>query len=324
MESPSTLVWRDVVDHVVRSQGGWTKAADELGRRLHLAGQNTPDLTTIEKGLRRLAGRKSDSGGQYGRWLLRYFGIPADIERQLRWIAQYHSRFGDMPTSLRLQHLRLFDRPPVAESAHIAWIHVGMASAHHRRREHDECAERLAAARSKASNAGPLAVLEAELLAARIATDRDSRREAMHIFEAIEPLIDANDAEHLPYRARLHAQRAFHLTRPLDGEPDVEAARELFLAIPEATHIPFVDYRRTAGLAYCSWRLGDVEEGRRLAKLACVHAGDGGLIRFRVMALNMLAKMSEPDEATALRARAERLASSIEDYHLVAVATRAP
>ena len=57
-----------------------------------------------------------------------------------------------------------------------------------------------------------------------------------------------------------------------------------------------------------------------LARQALEHAGDGGYVRFRVMALNMLARMLGGDEAQALRARAGRLAAAIEDEHLGEVA----
>ena len=49
-------------------------------------------------------------------------------------------------------------------------------------------------------------------------------------------------------------------------------------------------------------------------------AGDGGYIRFRIMAINMLARMVGGDEAKDLRARSARLAASIEDEHLAEVA----
>ena len=321
-ETPAAFAWADLVDHVVRTEGGWAKTADELARRLRLAGVDAPDLGTIEKGLRRLHSRSGDSGGQYGRWLIRHFGVPSEIENQLRWMAQYHSRFGDLPTSLRLQHLRLFDRPPVSESSLIVWIHVGMASAHHRRQQTELCQQRLTAAQSKTSSAEPLARLEVGLLAARIASDGGDIDGARQRLADLEPLLNDDDLEHMPYRARLNGQQAFQLTRSSPDDNHLESARQLFLNIASDTGIPFVDYRRTAGLAFCAWRLGNISEGRRLAQLAGEHAGDGGLIRFRVMALNLLSKMSSSAEAVQLRARAKRLADSIEDFHLAAVATR--
>ena len=48
------------------------------------------------------------------------------------------------------------------------------------------------------------------------------------------------------------------------------------------------------------------------------HAGDAGLIRFRVMALNLLSRMVPDDaEQVALRARAEGLARQLEDEDLL-------
>jgi hypothetical protein len=107
-------------------------------------------------------------------------------------------------------------------------------------------------------------------------------------------------------------------TRPPRGQaPDLHGARELFLAIEEDDAVPFASFRRANGLAYCAWKLGDAGEGARLARLAAEHAGDAGLVRFRVMALSMLSRMVPSDEAAPLVARAERLARALEDEELI-------
>jgi hypothetical protein len=321
IEPPVVFGWGELVEHFVSVHGSLVAVADELGRRMRLAGEDAPELGTAVKGLQRLASRSNEAGGQYGRWMLRHFGVPGPIEVQLRSFAQYHSRFCDLPTSVRRDHLRLWERPPTSESRLLAWVHVGLASIHHRRQELDPCRDRLAAARRAAIAAGPAAQMEALLLAARIATDEGRFDEGPTLLDEAEALIDERDADHLCYRARLNGQRAFWLTHARTPSLDAHArARDLFLAIPADSGIPFVDYRRTAGLAYCAWKLGDPAEGVRLARLAAEHAGDGGFIRFRVMAFNMLARMLGGDEAIALRQRAERLARSIEDFHLEEVA----
>ena len=319
-EPPMGLDWRNLVEHAITTHGGWAATADELVRRIRLGGQEPPDLATIEKGLRRLATRKNRSGGQYGRWFLRHLGIPFDVNAHLRWLGQYHSRWNDLPSSLRLEHMRLWDRPPTSESNLVVWVHIGFASVHLRRRETESCRLRLDAARNAYPSADPIAQLEMDLLTARVAMDEHRRDKAVHLLDQVDQRLDARNPEHICYRARVNAQRAYLLTRPARGErEDLDGALQLFLQIPDDSAIPFVDYRRTAGLAYCAWRGGDVAEGQRLARTAAQHAGDGGFIRFRVMALNLLSKMVDREDAALLRVRARRLAESIEDIHLTHV-----
>ncbi len=316
---PPGFTWAQLVAHWTGAFGGWMGLADELIRRVGLAGTDAPDLDATHKGLRRLAKRGQASGGQYGRWIMRHFGVPADAHARLRWLAQYHSRFSDMPTSVRRDQLLLWDRPPTSESNAITWVHVGLASVFHRRNELEDTKHRLQAAQRSAPAAPPLARVETLLLAARLASDAGVYDEAQTCFDEAEPLI-GDDDDSLCYRARLSGQRAFVLTRVRDDDARHEDARALFEALPSDSGIPFVDYRRTAGIAYSTWRLGDTPRAVALARQALEHAGDGGYIRFRVMAINMLARMVGGSEANALRARSARLAASIEDEHLAEVA----
>lgn len=326
-DPPAGMTWRTVVEHHVKAAGSWVALADELVRRLRLGGDEVPETAAAEKGLRRLATRGFGSGGQYGRWLLRSLGVPIDVEQRLRWLSQYHSRFSDLPTSIRIEHLRLWDRPPISESKLAGWVHVGMASALFRKREPTACVKRLDAASATAAKAGSLATMEIALLRARLASDAGDEPNARALLDIVEDELrtpDLDTVEALCYRARLHGQRAYLLNHndPLGG--NLAIAEQLFHDIPDVIEIPFVAYRRTAGLAYCAWRLGDVERGRALALQAAEHAGDGGFVRFRIMALNMLSRMVDPLEARALRARAARLARAIEDEHLTAVAENKP
>src|SRR5690606_12396414 len=93
-------------------------------------------------------------------------------------------------------------------------------------------------------------------------------------------------ADRLSYRARVLGQRAYFLTRPRAGERvDLEGARALFEAIEEDPAVPFASFRRANGLAYCAWKLGDPVLDAHFARSAADHAGDAGLVRFRVMAV---------------------------------------
>lgn len=323
---PAGLTWAVYVEQLVQAHGGITALADELIRRAQQSAEVPEDPQSVEKGLRRLARREHRPGGQYGRWLLRHFGVPSRVEDFARWLSQYHSRFADLPTSVRLAQLRLWDRPPVSESRAAPWVHVGLASVLHRLADLPGCRERLAIAVKGAERTGSAALVEAKLLAARLATDEGERADAVRFLKQAETALVTTShsrADQLCYRARIIQQRGYHLTKPLPGqEPDVRGALALFQSIEEDASLPFVAFRKCAGLAYCAWQLGDVEAGARLARLAATHAGDGGFVRFRIMALNLLTRMVPPVEAQELNLRAERLARQLEDEDLLQRVTR--
>jgi hypothetical protein len=323
-EPPIGLDWKRYVDHFKSEHGGWRQLADELIRRASDTVEVPLDPGSVEKGLRRLAAKKHRPGGDYGRWMLRFFGVPPDVERAAAWLAQYHSRFSDLPTSLRLEHLLLWDRPPLSESKVAAWIDVGMAAVLYHRGDRAAAAARLARARAGAERAGPSLSLEVSLLSAYVATNEQRRDEAEELFDRAESLLskELEPADRACYRARLVAQRAFHLTKPIAGDADLTGALALFESIEEELDLPFVCFRKYPGLAYCRWKLGDALEGARLARLAATHAGDGGLIRFRAMALSMLAQMVEPDAAQPIGARAGRMARMLEDETLWGIVER--
>lgn len=325
--APVGLTWRMYVERLAERAGGWTALAEELVRVVGERAELPEDLLSIEKGLRRLARRGNQPGGQYGRWLLRHLGVPEDIEKWARWLSQYHRRFADLPLTLRLEQLRLWDRPPFAESRLAAWTHVGLASVHLRRRETADALIRLERAREAAPKAGPAAVAEVALLDAYVATNDGERDRAdKHLNEAERaidgPGVDADDRACLT--ARLLGQRAYHLTSWVPGAaPDLVGAQRLFEEITLGLELPFVAFRRDNGLAYCAWKQGDTAGGLALARRAADHAGDGGFVRFRVLALNLIARMTpDPEEARVVRDRAARLARSIEDEELLASATR--
>lgn len=73
--APGGSSWGDLVHHWRAEHGGWAALAEELVRRAGDVGL-PKDLGSIQRGLRRLSERGQLEGGQYGRWMLRYFGVP--------------------------------------------------------------------------------------------------------------------------------------------------------------------------------------------------------------------------------------------------------
>ncbi|MEO8552108.1 MAG: hypothetical protein ABI678_19155, partial [Kofleriaceae bacterium] len=122
---PSALTWGEYIKTWTEDRGGWTPLANELIDRA-AATEVPQDVQSVERGLRRLATRGHKPGGQYGRWMLRYFGFVAQVDELVKWMGQYHTRFADLPCGFRLEHLTLWNRPPIAESRLAAWIHVGI------------------------------------------------------------------------------------------------------------------------------------------------------------------------------------------------------
>ena len=317
---PAGLTWADYVARWVDDCGGWLPLADQVIARARGRFEVPDDPQTVERGLRRLARRDHKPGGQYGRWMLRLFGVTSPIEQWVRWLGMAHTRFADLPAGLRLEQLALWNRPPIAETPLVCWIQLGIAHAHHSRLDHEACDHWLARAEVHAAAAGPAAQIELAL--ARVEAESDTRRHvtaAAHLPIAEDRLRTAGlpDVEALPLRARLEIQRAVLCTRPRAGEaPDLVRARDHYAAIPEST-IPFVACSRAIGLAYCAWTLGDRAEAVRWAERAVDEAGDGGLVGMRVRALNMLSRVVDAGRAAEVNARAQRMATALEDEDLL-------
>lgn len=313
---PAGLTWAEYIARWVGDRGGWVALADELIHRaesVDIAG----DALTVERGLRRLARRHHKPGGQYGRWMLRFFGFMTPIEQWVKWLGADHTRFSDLPSGLRLEQLALWNRPPIAESPLAAWIHVGIASAHHSRLDTTACDEWLQRAERGAHAAGLAAEIEVALVRAQLESTAGDHAAAARRHRAIEPrLANMPAAESLAYRARLAHQQAELCTRPVNGEPDLERARAHYESIPDST-IPFVSFRKAVGLAYCAWKLGDVPNAIQLAQHAVDDAGDGGLVRMRVLALNMLSRVIGAEQAVMVNERARRMAVALEDEDLI-------
>jgi tetratricopeptide (TPR) repeat protein len=328
---PAAFTWGEYVRRWADDHGGWTQLADALIRRAGGAVEIAQDPQTVERGLRRLAQRAHQSGGQYGRWMLRFFGLLSPVEDLVKWMGQYHTRFSDLPAGLRLEHLTLWNRPPVAESPSACWLLAGIAQVHASRADLAACDQALQRAELLAPRAGSAAEIEIGLLRAQLDTDAGERAAAQDRIAQIEQRIAGgglHPADDRAYRARIQHLRALHHTRPLPGEhADLHRAHALYLAIDEHPYIPFVSFRKYVGLAYCAWQLGNLTEAVQLAERAVEHAGDGGLVRMRVMALNMLSRTLQGDQASSVNQRARRMATLLEDEDLldrVARCTPAP
>src|SRR5205807_7244762 len=100
------------------------------------------DVANIERALRRLRGRGQRDGGVWGQRLVRRFGVQRAVTERVRWMGLYHSPFNDLPLSLCLDQLRLWDRPPIAETRARVWIELGYASCALRQRRQDTAALR--------------------------------------------------------------------------------------------------------------------------------------------------------------------------------------
>ena len=308
--------WGVVVEYHREILGGWAAMSDALVR---CAPADLPaDPATIEKGLRRLANRGNKPGGQYGRWVLRHLGSPGGIEAWVRELGQYHSRLADLPTPAREQQLRAFDRPPITESKLSAWIDLGIASLLHRQREHKQSRERLDRALRGAARVGPVAQAEAWLFAGRVETDAGNRGQSNMLYQQVEAVLcEISGVDRLCYAARLAGQRAYHFTRPQAGESeDLDAAHELFDRLDEGGGIPFVGFRKYAGLALCAGQRGERQKACTLARRSADHAADGGLVRFRVMALLIVGRFADEAQSEESFDRAAKLALQLVDPDL--------
>ena len=308
IEAPG-CTWGRYVEQLCLAHGGPTALVDLLIRRAGTSVDLPSDPQTIERAIRRLGAKGNGDGGKYGRWLIRFFGVPPPLVETARWMGQYHSRFSDLPSSLRHAQLLLWDRPPICETSAAVWIHLGLASVAMRRERLDEAQSRLQRARPKDADAE----LETRLLEARLASDRDDD-------EAVETALSAAEdrlaeVEDPGYAARLADQRAYRLLR--GSTPRLEEARGLYASIEATT--PFAAFRRSHGLAYCAWKLGDHERARTEAHAAADHAADGGLVRFRAQALALLAHIVGGEQGERLRARARSMALVLEQEDLLQV-----
>lgn len=268
-------------------------------------------VSSVERALRRLRGRGSQDGGQWGRRALRAFGVPSDVGSRVRWLGQYHTRVSDLPRSLCLELLRPWDRPPVSESSARAWVQLGLAGVALRGREHERADACLQQAERAARG---LARLE-WLLVRSFRVSRDDADQALALVEEAEQLYQSetmSEGDRACYWARCVDHRGWH-----DNvvRRDHAAARDRYAALPEHGP-PFARVRRDNGLGWSLLRLGDREGARACALRSVEAAGDGGSLRLRVMALSLLAATQEGEEAEATRRRADAIAERLDDEEL--------
>ncbi|MDI1435659.1 hypothetical protein [Polyangium sorediatum] len=309
--APAGFSWEDYVAWLVAQHGSLTAVAERLSS---LRGYED-DVYSIERALRRLRTRGQRDGGTWGARALAAFGLPDALTERARWMGAYHSRFTDLPLPLAQDLLRLWDRPPVSEEP---TSHVFLALAHAtcvlRADDRDAARTHLARIRPLLGKAPPEARIEALLTEAFVASREDVAR-VPGLLEEIEPLFELSMPAHdkACLFARWIDQCAFERNRSWGGkQPDPAAAEALYQRIPEDGPA-FARARRANGLAYARWKQGFLEEGAALAREACRHAGDGGHMRMRAMALNMLARIVGGEEGADAKRRAMAIANELED-----------
>lgn len=312
---PAGFTWGDYLDWLVREAGTLAAVAERLSAR----GGHRDDVQSIERALRRLRTRGQGDGGKWGPRALAAFGLPGAADERARWMGAYHSRFTDLPVPVCEDLIRLWDRPPLNQSRPArGWLSLAQASCALRRRDDARAGVHLAEVRALQGTLPPEARAELLLTEAFVASHSAAER-VPSLLDAVGPLLDAvSDA---PTRACLQVrwvdQRAFGLNRSHEGQtPQYEASEALYRAVPTASAPPFVLSRRANGLAYVRWKLGHADEAASLAREASEHAGDGGHVRLRAMALSMLARVTSGDEAREAHARATAIAAMLDDETL--------
>lgn len=300
--------WAVYVDWMVATTGSLAAVADRLCA--HRGYKD--DAGSVERALRRLRRRGIRDGGTWGSRALAVFGLPDAVHQRVRWLGQYHSRFTDLPASMAADLLRAWDQPPTTESrTGRAWLALGHTSLAIRARDHAAAAAHLARARVDLAGASPLARLEAVLASAYLASS-DAPAGVGALLDQVPALLDEITDSH--ERACLQARWVDHRAYEANRAGDHAAAEALYLAIPEDTP-PFARARRESGLAYVRWKLGDRDAAAEHARRAAEHAGDGGHVRARAMALGLLARITDDPEA---RARAIAISQQLEDETMLA------
>ncbi|MEO5729768.1 MAG: hypothetical protein ABI134_18840 [Byssovorax sp.] len=313
--SPQGFSWGDHLAWLVERHGSLAAVAERLSALRGYA----DDAGSVERALRRLRSRGQQDGGAWGARALAAFGLPEAVDARARWMGAYHSRFTDLPVPLCQDLVRLWDRPPVSEapSARV-WLAVAHASCALRLADRSAAATHLRRARAVRGQAPPEARMELLLAEAFVASREDPALVPSLLAEA-EPLLALEMPAH--DRACLHArwvdQLAYERNKGRDGRaPDHADAEALYRSIAVDGAPSFARCRRANGLAYARWKQGHRDEGAALAREACRHAGDGGHLRLRAMALSMVARIVGGPEGAEARRRALAIAAELSDEGL--------
>lgn len=314
-QAPAAFSWAEYVAWIVDRHGSLAAAAERLAA---LRGYRD-DAASIERALRRLRGRGQRDGGTWGARALGAFGLPDAVDARARWMGAYHSRFTDLPVPVCQDLLRLWDRPPVSDSPIAAvWLALAHTSAALRSADPAAAEPHLRRARASLRHAPPEARAELLLTEAFVQSRADAAR-VPALLDQVEPLF----TEAMPAldRACLFArwidQRAYELNKARDARrPDPAAAEALYRRIPVEGAPAFALCRRANGLAYALWKQGHRDEGAALAREAVRHAGDGGHLRLRAMALRMVARIAGGEEGAEALRRALAIAAALDDEGL--------
>lgn len=306
MPPDSGFVWADYVDWIAASAGSLSAAADRICAQRGYK----DDVASAERALRRLRRRGSLDGGTWGVRALAVFGLPDAIARRVRWLAQYHGRFTDLPMPVCEDLLRAWDRPPTTDAREgRAWLAIAHAAIAMRRDALAEAIAHLERGRADIAAAAASARLEALLIRAFVASRQAVSSVPALLAPAAELLAQVSDADD---RACLAARLADHHAYELNRAGDHAAAEALYRQLPAAGPA-FARVRRFAGLAYARWKLGDRSEAEAHARAAVLEAGDGGHARLRIMALNLLARILGSPAGDAYRARAVAMLAQLDD-----------
>ncbi|MEJ7596980.1 MAG: hypothetical protein WKG01_03635 [Kofleriaceae bacterium] len=300
--------WGTYVDWMSEQAGSLAAVAD----RLCAYRGYKDDAGSVERALRRLRRRGSRDGGTWGARAVLVFGLPEAVDQRVRWLGQYHSRFTDLPASMAVDLLRAWSQPPTTESrTGRAWIALGHASLAIRARDHAGAAAHLARARADLAGAPPLARLETVLVRAYLAT-REAPATVADLLAEVPALLD--EVTDPVERACLHARWIDHRGYALNQVGEPAAAEALYRSISDDGP-PFARARRASGLAFARWKQGAAAEASDHARRATEHAGDGGHVRARAMALGLLARITGDPEA---HARAIAISRQLEDETMLA------
>ena len=288
--------WDAYVADLVDAHGSLAAVAGILATER----RHQEDVATIERALRRLRTRGQGDGGTWGARLLRRFGVPRPIERRLAWMGTYHSRFTDLPVTVCRELIVGWERGPVAgHPVARAWLLLARFSLALRARDLPLATSTLAQVDGKGLPAD--VDVEKALGGAWLASRLDKSTVDVHLqtVEGLLPSVDDAD-ERACFFARWIDHRGFAMHHA--QKPDYLASERLYRSIP-ADGPPFARARRANGLAWSLWKQGRVAEAAASAEAASRHAGDGGHLRLRAMALAMQARITG-DESAAARNRA--------------------